>query len=99
MGFVREILDDLPTQRLQENVARQFSKGESASQGCIGGTQTNLGNFSYQIDHSLGKIPKEFIIVDQSVATSILAELVASTGTNVTIKFSADPGTFKVFLR
>jgi hypothetical protein len=97
--FAREVLDDLPTQRLQENTAKAFSKMENALfEGCVGGTPSDEGNLSFKIEHSLGKEPKGYVITEQATASSIKSSLAQSTGTFVVIKFESSPGAFKVFL-
>lgn len=97
-----EQVDDLSVQRMQGNVARQFNNIESKSgdglSGCLGGTQTSLGNNSFKVAHSLGNTPKNFVITSQSVSASIKATMNNANGTDVTITWTASPGTFQVFL-
>lgn len=97
MGFVREVLSDLSTQRFQENVARTVDKKTEFS-GCMGSTPTDLGNNTFNIKHELGENPTGFIILTQGTASSIKARMVKSEGTSVTISFARAPGAFTVFL-
>jgi hypothetical protein len=97
MGFIREILSDLPTQRFQENVARSVDKKKEFT-GCIGSAPVDLGNNTFSIKHELGREASGFIILTQATASSIKASLVKSDGTSVNISFAKAPGAFTVFL-
>lgn len=95
----REVLDLLEVSRLQENVGRKFSqmeKGNDDVSACLGGSQTNLGNNSFKVAHSLGREPKGFIIIDQGSTSSIKARMTNPNGTDATITFDSDPTSFKV---
>jgi len=97
MSLPREYLEDISTQRFQENVGKQLDKKKEAI-GCLGGTISSLGNNVFSITHSLGTAPSGFIILTQSVAGSIKATMVKSNGTIVNLSFDKSPGTFTVFL-
>jgi len=97
-----EQVDDLSVQRMQGNISRKFSQNEKGSgggfKGCVGGTQTPLGNNSYKVEHSLGDTPKGFVITSQATSGSIGATMQNPTGTDVTITWDSDPGAFQIFL-
>lgn len=96
-----EKVDDLGVQRMQSNISRKFNQDKKSGdgfKGCLGGTQTSLGNNSYKISHSLGDTPKGFVIISQSVSGSIKATMINPTASEVTITFDSSPGTFQIFL-
>ena len=96
-----EQVDDLATDRIQRNVQRKFeqdSRSDGGFNGCLGGAQENLGNNSFKVPHSLGRPPKGFVITAQATSGSLKATMANPTGTDVTITWSAAPGTFSIFL-
>jgi len=97
MSFPREILDDISSQRFQDNVGRQLDK-KSAVHGCLGGTVTNLGSNTFKVEHSLGTPATSFFLLSHTTAGSIKSTLVSSDGTTATFSFDHDPGTFTVSL-
>lgn len=93
MGLSREVLEDLSTERFQENVARELTKQskEKAISGCIGSLYTKVSDGIYQVDHQLGREVSGFVITSQTSTKSLYAEVVdapsASQGVDKTKTF------------
>lgn len=101
-SFTQEIGGGNLLDRVQSNIKRSFDqaqKGEDEVYSCIGGDQESLGNYSWRVKHTLGREPKEFMIIDQGATGSIRAKMVNPTGTTVDIVFDSDPTSFKISLR
>lgn len=95
----REYLEDLSDQRFQENVARKFNQdGNTEPIGCLGGTQTSLGNNSWRVQHSLGTEPRKFVLTAQGSSSSIKVKMTNITAQTVDLVFDSDPTSFTVFL-
>lgn len=94
----REYVEDPSVSRMQENIARKFNQDSGGEvSGCLGGTQTSLGNFSWRVEHGLKKEPKGFVLLSQGSSSSILAKMVNAGGTTADIVFESDPSSFTVF--
>lgn len=93
----REYVEDISIQRMQENIARKFNSQNEQFIGCMGGTQTSLGNNSWRIAHSLKREPKGFVLLTQTTAGSIFTKMINQSGTTADLVFDSNPGTFTVF--
>lgn len=109
MALAREILDDLPEQRFQENTARELDKQKNSGtvSGCISGDKVKIGENSWRVSHGLGVEPKGFVIIAQGTSSSLKAEMSNMTTDTVEISFTsvldgvdipADPTSFTLFL-
>ena len=94
-----EILDDLDSQRFQQNVAREFSKQQNTGiiKGCISGDKVLIGEFKWRVSHRLGVEAKGFIIIEQGSTSSLVCEMTNMTTTTSEITFSGDPTSFTLF--
>ena len=99
MGLSREVLEDLSTERFQENVARELSRQSKskALTGCISGEKTLIAENKWRVYHSLGIEPSGFVIIAQGSSSSILAKMENVTSENVEISFNTDPTSFTLF--
>ena len=100
MGLAREILEDLPTQRLQSNVEKALKEQQNTGtvQGCISGDKVKIADNTWRVYHGLGVEPKGFIIIDQGSTSSIKATMTNMTVETVEMKFDSDPTSFTLFL-
>lgn len=94
----REQLDDISTQRFQDNVATQLKKDSTQpALGSMGSNIKDLGNNTFSVDHALGTEPKGFVLLSHATAGSIKTSIVKSTANNATLSFGSAPGTFTVY--
>lgn len=107
--FSREILDDLDSQRFQENTARKFAQqgNTGITSGCICGPaadKIDLGNNIWRVKHSLGREPIGFVTIAQGTTDSVLTKMTNMNTQTVDIEFVKDsrnltlPVTFTIFL-
>lgn len=100
MRLAREVLDDLPTQRLQSNIEKAFNEQRNSgiTAGCISGEKVLVEENFWRVYHGLGVEPKGFMIIAQGSTSSIKAEMSNMTLDTVDIRFSTDPTSFTLFL-